>query len=381
VKKVYSAQQINQLKNKVTIIGALVNIFLCVIKIGFGILGQSAALIADGVHSLSDLASDLLVLVAVKMGAQEADHEHPYGHRRFETLATTILGIGLIVIAAGIAWDVYQRILSPERLLIPQESALGIAAISILVNEWLFQYTKRIALITRSKLLLANAWHHRSDAISSIIVLMGIAGSLLGYIWADAIAAVLVAVMVAKIGFNLVADSVKELVDTGLSPELVEKIRTEITAISGVKEIHLLRTRQMGEDALVDAHIVVGSRITVSEGHMIGDVVRDVLISKFNDVQEVLVHIDPENDEHKEEWHKGLLRDEIDILLNEYLAENYGLIDEFRVHYIEGGVEIEVILPHTLFSLSQQVATIKNRCVVLAQEVSQINSVIVFFKA
>ncbi len=381
MKKVYSAQQINQLKNKVTIIGALVNIFLCVIKIGFGILGQSAALIADGVHSLSDLASDLLVLVAVKMGAQEADHEHPYGHRRFETLATTILGIGLIVIAAGIAWDVYQRILSPERLLIPQESALGIAAISILVNEWLFQYTKRIALITRSKLLLANAWHHRSDAISSIIVLMGIAGSLLGYIWADAIAAVLVAVMVAKIGFNLVADSVKELVDTGLSPELVEKIRTEITAISGVKEIHLLRTRQMGEDALVDAHIVVGSRITVSEGHMIGDVVRDVLISKFNDVQEVLVHIDPENDEHKEEWHKGLLRDEIDILLNEYLAENYGLIDEFRVHYIEGGVEIEVILPHTLFSLSQQVATIKNRCVVLAQEVSQINSVIVFFKA
>jgi len=143
----------------------------------------------------------------------------------------------------------------------------------------------------------------------------------------------------------------------------------------------LLRTRQMGEDALVDAHIVVGSRITVSEGHMIGDVVRDVLINKFDDVQEVLVHIDPENDEHKEEWHRGLLRDEIDILLNDYLAENYSLIDEFRVHYIDGGVEIEVILPHTLFSLSQQVETIKNRCVVLAQEVSQVNSVIVFFKA
>lgn len=381
MQEAYSPQQINQLKNKVTIIGALVNVFLCIIKIGFGFLGQSAALIADGIHSLSDLASDLLVLVAVKMGAREADHEHPYGHRRFETLATTILGVGLIVIASGIAWDVYLRILSPEHLLIPHKNALGIAAISILANEWLFQYTKRVALITRSKLLLANAWHHRSDAISSIIVLIGIAGSLLGYIWADAVAAVLVAVMVAKIGFNLVADSVKELVDTGLSPELVDKIRQEITAISGVKEIHLLRTRQMGEDALVDAHIVVGSRITVSEGHMIGDVVRDVLISKFEDVQEVLVHIDPENDEHKEEWHKGLLRDEIDTLLNEYLAENYSLIDEFRVHYIEGGVEIEVILPHTLFSLSQQVETIKNRCVVLAKEVSQINSVIVFFKA
>lgn len=379
--KIYDAQELHQLKNKVTIIGALVNVFLCVIKIGFGILGQSAALIADGVHSLSDLASDLLVLVAVKMGAREADHEHPYGHRRFETLATTILGIGLVVIGAGIAWDVYERILSPERLLIPHKSALGIAAISILANEWLFQYTKRIALITRSKLLLANAWHHRSDAISSIVVLIGIAGSLLGYVWADAFAAVLVAIMVAKIGFNLVADSVKELVDTGLSPELVEGIRTEIMMISGVKDIHLLRTRQMGEDALVDAHIVVGSRITVSEGHMIGDVVRDVLINKFQDVQEVLVHIDPENDEHKEPEYKTLLRNDIDALLNEYLAENYGLIDEFRVHYIDGGVEVEVILPHTIFSLSQQVATIKNRCVVLTQEVPQISSIIVFFKA
>ncbi|MDC9727925.1 MAG: cation diffusion facilitator family transporter [Methyloprofundus sp.] len=379
--KNYSAQQINQLKNKVTIIGALVNVFLCIIKIGFGILGQSAALIADGVHSLSDLASDLLVLIAVKMGAREADHEHPYGHRRFETLATTILGTALIVVAFGIAWDVYERILSPERLLIPQQSALGIAAISILANEWLFQYTKRVALITRSKLLLANAWHHRSDAISSVVVLIGVAGSLLGYIWADAFAAVLVALMVAKIGFNLVMDSVKELVDTGLSQELVEEIRAEISAIAGVKDIHLLRTRQMGEDALVDAHIVVGSRITVSEGHMIGDVVRDVLISKFEDVQEVLVHIDPENDEHKDDTKKGLLREEIDDLLKEYLAEHYSLIEEFRVHYIEGGVEIEVILPHTLFSLSQQVETIKNRCVVLARDVSKISRVTVFFKA
>jgi len=378
---IYDAKQISQLKNKVTIIGALVNVFLSIIKIGFGVLGQSAALIADGVHSLSDLASDLLVLAAVKMGAREADHDHPYGHRRFETLATTILGVGLIVIAVGIAWDVYGRILAPERLLIPQVSALGIAAISILSNEWLFQYTKRIGLITRSKLLLANAWHHRSDAISSVIVLVGVAGSLLGYIWADAIAAVLVALMVAKIGFNLVADSIKELVDTGLPEELVEEIRQEITAIEGVKDIHLLRTRQMGEDALVDAHIVVGSRITVSEGHMIGDVVRDVLINKFEDVQEVLVHIDPENDEHKEARNKALLRSEIDGLLSVYLAENYRLIEEFRVHYIDGGVEIEVILPHTLFSLSQQVETIKNRCIVLKQERAEVSNVIVFFKA
>jgi len=377
----YDVMKMTKLKNRVTIIGALVNVFLSIIKIGFGILGQSAALIADGVHSLSDLASDLLVLVAVKFGAREADHDHPYGHRRFETIATVVLGVGLIVIAAGIAWDVYERVLQPGLILIPHPSAMGIAAISILANEWLYQYTKRIAEFTRSKLLLANAWHHRSDAISSIVVLIGVAGSLLGYIWADAVAAVIVTLMVAKIGVNLVSDSIKELVDTSLSEEIVDKIRAEIAATEGVKNIHLLRTRQMGEDALVDAHIVVNSRITVSEGHMIADLVRDVLIDKFDDVQEVLVHVDPENDEYLIEQGRVLLRQDINAYLQEYLAENYHLIDSFRIHYIKGNVELEVVLPQTMFSLSQQVSTIKNRCLVLEQEVEQISSVLVFFKA
>lgn len=377
----YNALATTKLKNRVTIVGALVNVFLCIIKIVFGILGQSAALIADGVHSLSDLASDLLVLIAVKLGAREADHDHPYGHRRFETIATVVLGVGLIVIAVGIAWDVYQRMLQPDRMLIPHPDALGIAAISILANEWLYQYTKRVATLTRSKLLLANAWHHRSDAISSVVVLVGIAASLLGYIWADAVAAVIVALMVAKIGISLVSDSIKELVDTGLSDDLVDEIRAEIAATEGVRNIHLLRTRQMGEDALVDAHIVVNSRITVSEGHMIADVVRDILIDKFDDVQEVLVHVDPENDEYKVRYEKPLLRNDIVELLKEYLAENYPLIDGFRIHYIQGRLELEVILPHTMFSLSQQVNTIKNRCVVLEQDVEQLSRVLVFFKA
>jgi len=379
--EVYDVQQIAKLKNRVTVVGALVNVFLTIIKIGFGIVGQSAALIADGVHSLSDLASDMLVLIAVKLGAREADYDHPYGHRRFETIATVILGLGLVVIAVGIAWDVFERVLNPERMLVPQASALGIAAISILANEWLYQYTKRVAVVTRSKLLMANAWHHRSDAISSIVVLIGVAGSLLGYVWADAAAAVLVAIMVAKIGINLVSESIKELVDTGLPEALVEDIRSEIIAIEGVKNIHLLRTRLMGEDALVDAHIVVNSRITVSEGHMIADVVRDVLIEKFDDVQDVLVHVDPESDEYEQDHAGKLLRHDVDNYLKEYLAENYPLIDSFRIHYLKGRVELEVVLPHTMFSLSQQVGTIKKRCMVLEQEVDEISSVVVFFKA
>ena len=143
------AAQLLKLKTRVTYVAALVNLLLTAVKIGFGIVGHSAALIADGIHSLSDLLSDAFVLIAIKLGSREADREHPYGHRRFETLATVLLGIGLIAIAGGIVWDVAKRLLHPELLLIPSRETLGIAAFSILANEWLFQYTKRIAKRTR----------------------------------------------------------------------------------------------------------------------------------------------------------------------------------------------------------------------------------------
>ena len=163
-----------KLKQRASYVGACVNIMQTLIKITFGILGQSAALVADGIHSLSDLMSDALVITAVRMGSREADKEHPYGHRRFETIAGVILGGSLIVIGAGIGWSVYERMSNPETLPVPNELSLGITAVSILLNEWLYHYTKRIAKITRSKLLLANAWHQRSDAFSSIVVLIGL---------------------------------------------------------------------------------------------------------------------------------------------------------------------------------------------------------------
>ena len=266
--------KIAKLKARASYVGAAVNVFQALIKIAFGILGQSAALIADGIHSLSDLLSDLLVIIAVRLGSREADYDHPYGHRRFETIATVILGISLITIGGLITWAVMNRMANPEHLPVPNVLSLGIAVVSILINEWLYHYTKRIAKKTRSKLLLANAWHQRSDAITSLVVLFGIWAVMLGYPLADAIAAIVVALMVAKIGLNLVLDSIKELVDTSLPPKLVAEIRTSIMGIDGVEGIHLLRTRQMGEDALIDAHIVVDPRITVSEGHTIGDRVR-----------------------------------------------------------------------------------------------------------
>jgi len=371
---------IKRLKAKASYVGAVVNIFQTTIKISFGILFQSAALVADGIHSLSDLLSDLLVIIAVRLGSREADHEHPYGHRRFETIATVLLGVSLIAIGGGITWSVIERLNNPENLPTPQPLGLAIAATSIIINEWLYHYTKSIAKKTRSKLLMANAWHQRSDAISSVVVLFGIGAVMLGYPLADAIAAIMVALMVAKIGLNLVFNSIKELVDTSLPPKLLNEIRSTIMGIDGVEGIHLLRSRQMGEDALIDAHIIVDPRITVSEGHTISDIVRDELISCFDDVIDVLVHVDPEDDEALYESNKPLTRFEVQAILNEYLAIVKPAIDDFRIHYLNGQIEVEVILPFALSTEPELLATLSKQCHLIKLNINKINNVILFFK-
>ena len=378
--EILDAARIGKLKARASYVGAAVNVLQTLIKIGFGILGQSAALIADGIHSLSDLLSDLLVIIAVRLGSRKADYEHPYGHRRFETIATVILGVSLITIGGLISWSVMNRMAHPENLPVPNVMGLGIAAVSILVNEWLYHYTKRIAKKTRSKLLMANAWHQRSDAISSLVVLFGIGAVMLGYPLADAIAAIVVALMVAKIGLNLVLDSIKELVDTSLPPKVIAEIRATIMGIDGVEGIHLLRSRQMGEDALIDAHIVVDPRITVSEGHTISDTVRDELVSRFDDVMDVLVHVDPENDEALFEQSKPLARRDVQILLDKYLADFKNSIEDFRIHYLNGHIEVEVILPLALSKQPPLLVALKKRCKLMTVKVKKIDNVILFFK-
>ncbi|MFZ2727360.1 MAG: cation diffusion facilitator family transporter [Methylococcaceae bacterium] len=370
----------DKLKKKASLVGAAINIIQTLIKIGFGILGQSAALIADGIHSLSDLLSDLLVIIAVRMGSREADKDHPYGHRRFETIATIILGMSLITIGAGITWTVLHRMTHPEQLPTPQPLTLGVAVISILINEWLYHYTKKIAKLSRSKLLLANAWHQRSDAISSLVVLIGVGAVLLGYPFADAIAAVIVALMVAKIGLNLVIESIKELVDTSLPPKLIKEIRKVILSIEGVEGIHLLRSRYSGEDAFVDAHIIVDPRITVSEGHSIGDAVRDEVIKQFDDIMDVLVHIDPENDEGSNKRDKPLSRADIQKILDKYLIAHNIAVEDFKIHYLDGLVEIEVIIPYTTHYSAEQLEQLKNHCQFIVDKVKKVNNVIIFFK-
>ncbi len=366
-------------KSRVTYVAALINLFLSVIKVSFGILGQSTALIADGIHSLSDLASDGLVLIAVRLGSREADDDHPYGHARFETMATIILGLTLILVAGGIAWDAVERLLNPGRLLIPDVQTLGIAAISILANEWLYHYTRRVAKITRSKLLLANAWHHRSDAISSVVVLIGIAAVLTGYVYADAIAAVIVGIMIAKIGVSLVLESVRELVDTSLPDDQVAKIRNQIAKTDGVKAIHLIRTRKMGEDAYVDLHIQVDSYISVSEGHMIADLVRYNLRQNFEEIADVLVHTDPEDDEFKTEIAQPPSRTAILQNLRSLWGDFYEQVRDVNIHYLDGHVELEIILPVTLATQGSHQELIASKCREVEQTMAIVSKTTVLF--
>ncbi len=369
-----------KLKQRASYVGAFVNVLQSVIKIGFGILGQSAALVADGIHSLSDLMSDVLVIIAVRLGSRDADTEHPYGHRRFETIASVILGGSLVFIGGGIGWSVLERMTNPETLPVPNELSLAITAVSILLNELLYHYTKRIAKLTRSKLLLANAWHQRSDAFSSIVVLIGIGAVMLGYPLADAVAAIIVALLIIKIGLNLMVEGIKELVDTALPEVLVSEIRHTIQSIDGVENIHLLRTRYMGEDALIDAHIIVDPRISVSEGHRIGDMVRDELIQRFDDVMEVLVHVDPENDEILFENVKPHTRADIQHLLNQYLPNLLPYLEDFRIHYLDQKIEIELIIPASLIGETPLIIEMKVAIQKMTTDIPQIQTIYLFFK-
>jgi len=331
---------------KVTLVGSLVDFLLGVAKIIVGWLAHSQALIADGVHSLSDLATDFLVLYAAKHAHREADEDHPYGHGRIETLATVGLGIALIGIALGIGYDAMRRMNSPDLLLNPGWIALSVAALSVVAKEAIYHYTRNAAKRLRSNMLMANAWHSRSDAISSIVVVIGVAGAMMGYSYLDSVAAIAVAVMISKIGFELVRDSTKELIDTALEPEVTEAIRSEVFNIDGVRALHMLRSRRSGGDALIDLHIQVDPRISVSEGHQIGDTVRRHLLDRIEEVTDVTVHIDPEDDEQKSPCDKLPLRGDLVEALKARWEHLEGIkADQVTLHYLDGKLQVELGLP------------------------------------
>ncbi|MCF6210652.1 MAG: cation diffusion facilitator family transporter [Gammaproteobacteria bacterium] len=365
----------------VTLVGSAVDLVLGVTKIFVGFVGNSQALIADGVHSLSDLATDIIVLFAMKHGSRAADEEHPYGHGRIETLATVVLGVALLAVAIGIAYDASLRLLNPELLPKPGWLALSVATISIAAKEAIYHYTLRVANRLNSQLLRANAWHSRSDAISSLVVVIGVIGAMNGVVWLDAVAAITVGAMVGKIGIGLAWHSSQELIDRAMEPEQVTNIRTAILSVNGVKALHMLRTRRMANDGLVDVHILVEPKSSVSEGHLISERVRQAVMEKVDGITEVMVHIDPEDDEVSAPSHGLPMRDEVLTLLRQRWQdiEEASNIEHVRLHYLDGKIHVEVSLPLEKMRDIAQARALAQQLVRLAEEEDNIADIQVSF--
>lgn len=367
---------------RVTWTSVALNLVLTVAQVAIGIVGHSQALVADGVHTLSDLITDGMVLFAIQHSVKAADEEHPYGHARIETAVTLVLGIILVAVAAGIAWRAGDRVLfDPSPFTIPSVITLWIALLTLVVKEWLYIYTIRTAARYGSALLRANAWHHRSDAISSLIVFVGIAGALYGYGYLDAVAAILVAVFIAKIGVQLGWQALRELIDTGLDSDDREAIRRVIHTVSGVKALHLLRTRRMGGQAYVDVHILVDSHLSVSEGHQISEVVRQRLIQQIAPVTDVMVHIDTEEDEAGDIASGLPLRAEIEKRLARYFADipQASAIEQTLLHYRKGQVDVELRLPLSAVTTADSARALGKRFTTAARADKDIGKIDVYF--
>ena len=338
---------------RVTIIGAVVDLVLAACKISGGLFANSHALVADGLHSLSDLATDVLVLAAAKAAHVQADQDHPYGHARIETVATVGLGLVLILVALGIVADSGQRILGGAEPPPPFAWAIWIAAASVVAKEALYHYTMHHARTLSSPLLEANAWHSRSDAVSSLVVIAGVGGSLAGWIYLDIVAALVVGAMIAHIGFRLGKQGLAELIDTGLDVERLAQVRETIMGVDGVQDLHELRTRSMAGRALIDVHLILTDpRISVSEGHQISETVRARLIRRLEDVEDVMVHIDPEDDERYPMGQNLGLRSTVMSRLGDAWGHIPSASDIVRVdlHYLQGQIQLRIELPMEVLS-------------------------------
>lgn len=278
--------------HKCTIVSVIINSLLTAFQIVAGIFSGSQGLIADGIHSLSDLSSDFVVLVANKKSQKASDIDHHYGHLRFENGAKLIIGAILLLVGVGMLWSAGNKLLHPETHQLVKGAALWVAILALVVKESLFRYMFATGKRIQSSLLIANAWHARSDAASSVVVAIGIAGNLVGFHAMDLIAALIVGVFIAHMGYKFSADALHDLMDRSLEPELEHDIKTCLLATEGVTGLHDLKTRKMGDLALVDVHLEVNGELSVKEGHQIAVNARNNVMQKFN-VLNVMTHIDP----------------------------------------------------------------------------------------
>ncbi|MCK5720428.1 MAG: cation transporter [Thiomargarita sp.] len=344
--KISSQKRYLKIRN-VTYIAIITNIALSFIKITFGIVGQSHALVADGIHSFTDLTTDIMIIIGVQFSTQAPDFEYPYGYARFETATTIFIGITLLVISAGLLIDAQMRLLQPELLLHPTMLTVVAAGLSVIAKEALYYHTIHVANKIHSPMLRANAWHHRSDAISSAIVFFSLIGTMLGILWLDAAATIAISLIIAYIGVSIMLPGIKQFLGIGLTIEEVAEIKTIINSTAGVLNSHQLRTRKMGANILLDVHIEVAPFISVSEGHKISKAVRKNLMAEIGEITDILVHVNLENDKINQTRDTLPTRSEIMNRLKlklEYLGIS-NLVQKVTLHYVAGKLTIDIDLP------------------------------------
>lgn len=336
---------------RVTLVGAFWDGVLGLAKIAAGYFSQSQALIADGIHSLSDLVTDVFVYFASANSRQGPDENHPYGHLRFETLTTVFLGMVLIVVAVGIAYESITATASQA-----QFTWYGLAALiaTIVIKEAIFHYTKRAGDQIGSKMLIANAWHSRSDALSSIAVLIGLVGVYFGYGWADMVASIVVALLIGKMAVSMVWENLAELVDTAPDPKLIAQIKDTANSLKHVMAPHDVRARSMAGKIYLDMHIHVPSHASVSEGHYLGDLVAYTIKKAHSQVEDVMVHVDTDEKIQTDSFvHKSgkpahlqlparhQIMADLGFLLRQHTA--YLDIPNTRLHYLNNMLDVEII--------------------------------------
>ena len=275
-----------------TWVSVVVNLFLTCFQVVAGWVSGSQGLVADGIHSLSDLIADFVVLLAVHHSKKAPDADHHYGHQRYETVASMVLGGLLLAVGVFMIWAAGQKLLAPESIPIVHPLALWVALGALVVKEGLFRYMLAVAERVRSSMLVANAWHARSDAGSSLVVAIGIGGNLLGFPFLDPIAALIVGFLVGKIGWSFLWDALHDLSDRAVSAEQVAALADDILATPGVLGYHDLKTRKTGDLMLVDVHLDIDGRLTVREGHDIALRVRQQVMQR-HPVLNLMTHVDP----------------------------------------------------------------------------------------
>jgi len=275
-----------------TWISVMVNVVLSGAQIAAGIFSKSQGLVADGIHSLSDLVSDFVVLFANHHSQKDADEEHPYGHHRFETAASLALGVLLLAVGVGMLWSALRKLEDPHSIQRVRIVALWVAGGALIAKELLFRYMLSVAKRVKSSLLVANAWHARSDAASSLVVGLGIVGNLAGYPLLDPIAALIVGLMVAKMGWEFGWTALHDLMDHAADEQEVAAIRRTLLDTPGVNGVHDIRTRKMGDMIIADAHLEIDRSLTVEAGHDIAVAARRRVL-KHHRVLNLMTHVDP----------------------------------------------------------------------------------------